>query len=372
MGKKLVIGASGFLGSHVTRRSVERGDDVRVLIRHTSSTRGIDGLPVERHYGDIFDDDAVRAAVAGCDVVYYCVVDARAWLRDATPLWRTNVDGLRHVLDIAADTDLHRFVFTSSIATIGRTETGPATEESVHNWLDGAGEYVRTRVAAENLVLRYHRERALPAVAMCVSNTYGPGDWLPTPHGGLVRAAVRGKLPFAVDGARAEVVGVRDAADALILAGERGRPGERYIVSERFMSAREIYNTACAAVGVPPPQRAVPIQVLAAAAVPGAWLARVRRRDTQLTPVSIRLMHIMSPMDHSKAERELGWRPAPTGEALAEAAEFFVANVAAPADKTRQAFDDLAAGAVPPWMTGASPRVRRNRCGAAPPGRPDR
>ncbi|KUI26378.1 NAD-dependent dehydratase [Mycobacterium sp. IS-1742] len=335
MGKKLVIGASGFLGSHVTRRLVDRGDDVRVFLRHTSATRGIDGLPVERHYGDIFDDDAVRAAVAGCDVVYYCVVDARAWLQDPAPLWRTNVEGLRRVLDIVAAADLHRFVFTSSIATIGRTDTGLATEELSHNWLDRAGEYVRTRVAAENLVLRYHRERAVPAVAMCVSNTYGAGDWLPTPHGGLVAAAVRGKLPFYIDGAQAEVVGVRDAAEALVLAGERGRPGERYIVSESFMTAREIYRTACAAVDVTPPGRGVPIGVLAAAAVPSAWLARLRRRDTRLTPLTIRLMHIMSPMDHAKAERELGWRPAPTAEALAEAAEFFVGTRREPAEDRR-------------------------------------
>ncbi|BCI50759.1 epimerase [Mycolicibacterium litorale] len=332
MGKQLVIGASGFLGSHVTRRLVERGEDVRVLIRRTSSTRGIDGLPVERHYGDIFDGDAVRAAVAGCDVVYYCVVDARAWLRDATPLWRTNVEGLHRVLDVVAGVELQRFVFTSSIATIGIAAHGKATEELPNNWLDRAGEYVRTRVAAENLVLRYHRERGLPAVAMCVSNTYGSGDWLPTPHGGLVAAAVRGKLPFYIDGAQAEVVGVRDAADALILAGERGTPGERYIISERFMTAREIYRTACAAVGVEPPRIGVPIQALAAAAVPSAWLARIRRTDTRLTPLSIRLMHVMSPMNHTKAERELGWRPAPTTEALAEAAEFFVGARRRPAE----------------------------------------
>ncbi|WP_197375887.1 NAD-dependent epimerase/dehydratase family protein [Mycolicibacterium baixiangningiae] len=335
MGKKLVIGASGFLGSHVTRQLVERGEDVRVLIRRTSSTRGIDGLPVERHYGDIFDADAVRAAVDGCDVVYYCVVDARAWLRDATPLWRTNVEGLQRVLDVAAAADLHRFVFTSSIATIGLADTGLATEELANNWLDWAGEYIRTRVAAENLVLRYHREKALPAVAMCVSNTYGPGDYLPTPHGGLVAGAVRGKLPFYIDGAQAEVVGVRDAAEAMILAGERGRPGERYIISERFMTAREIYETACTAVGVTPPRRGVPIRALAAAAVPSEWFARLRRRDTRLTPLTIRLMHIMSPMDHSKAERELGWRPAPATDALAEAAEFFAGARRPPAEDRR-------------------------------------
>lgn len=323
MGTKLVLGASGFLGSHVTRALVTRGEDVRVLLRAGSSTRGIDDLAVHRRYGDIFDTTALREAMAGCDVVYYCVVDARAWLRDPAPLWQTNVDGLRHVLDVAVDAGLHRFVFTSSIATIGRSTQGPATEELANNWLDQAGEYVRTRVEAENLVLRCHRERGLPAVAMCVANTYGAGDWAPTPHGALVAAAVRGKLPFYIDGAQAEVVGIDDAAQALILAGDRGRPGERYIVAERTMSARQIYQTACAAVGIAPPRYGVPIRLLAGAAVVSDRIAALRGRDTRLTPVSIRLMHIMSPMDHSKAERELGWRPAPTTEALADAARFF-------------------------------------------------
>ena len=117
--KKLVIGASGFLGSHVTRQLVDRGDDVRVLVRRTSSTKAIEDLNVEYHYGDIFDDAALRAAMAGCDDVFYCVVDTRAWLRDPAPLFRTNVEGLRHVLDAAVDADLRRFVFTSTIGTIG-------------------------------------------------------------------------------------------------------------------------------------------------------------------------------------------------------------------------------------------------------------
>lgn len=322
-GRQLVIGASGFLGSHVTRRLVERGDDVRILIRTTSSTRGIDDLDVERHYGDIFDAAAVRRAMAGCEVVYYCVVDARPWLRDPSPLWRTNVDGLRAVLDVAVDAGLRRFVFTSSIGTIGLRQGGLATEEVANNWGDVGGDYIRSRVAAEDMVLRYSRDRGLPAVAMCVANTYGDGDWLPTPHGGLVAAAVRGKMPFYVDGAAAEVVGIDDAADAMILAGERGRPGERYIVSERFMSAREIFESACGAVGVDPPRRAIPIRLLAAAGAVNERITRVRRRDTRLSPLTVRLMHIMTPLDHSKAVTELGWNPRPTTEAIAAAARFF-------------------------------------------------
>ncbi|MBB2991959.1 dihydroflavonol-4-reductase [Mycolicibacterium iranicum] len=323
-GTKLVIGASGFLGSRVTRQLVADGNsDVRVLIRPTSSTRGIDGLPVDVRYGDIFDTEALREAMAGCDVVYYCVVDARPWLRNPDPLWRTNVDGLRNVLDVAADTDLYRFVFTSSIGTIGLGAGGLADETTVHNWADIGGDYIRSRVAAEEMVLRYCAERGLPGVAMCVANTYGPGDFLPTPHGGMLAAAVAGRLPFFIKGYDAEVVGIDDAARALILAGRRGRVGERYIVSERFMSTREIHEIGCAAVGVPPPKIGVPIRAMAAAAHVNAALTRWRSVDTKFTPLNIRLMHIMTPMDHSKAVRELGWNPAPTPEAIKAAAEFF-------------------------------------------------
>nr|WP_090338752.1 NAD-dependent epimerase/dehydratase family protein [Mycolicibacterium malmesburyense]CRL66726.1 NAD-dependent epimerase/dehydratase [Mycolicibacterium malmesburyense] len=320
---KLVIGASGFLGSHVTKRLAARGDDVRVLIRPTSSTRGIAGLPVDIRRGDIFDADSVRSAMRGCDVVYYCVVDARPWLLDPAPMWRTNVDGSKSVLDVAVDADLHRFVFTSSIATIGRSTDGSVDETTAHNWLDIGGDYVRSRVQAEQMVLRCSAEKGLPAVAMCVSNTYGPGDWLPTPHGGLLSAAVRGKMPFYIDGFESETVGIEDAAEALILAGQRGRIGERYIISERWMSAREIFEAGCAAVGVAPPRRRIPIAAMAAASYPSSWLARIRGRDTMLTPLNIRLMHTMTPMDHSKAVRELGWQPSPTPDAIAAAAHFF-------------------------------------------------
>lgn len=281
--KKLVIGASGFLGSHVTHRLVRRGDDVRVLLRRTSSTQAIDDLEVERHYGDVFDDDALRTAMSGVDDdVFYCVVDARAWLRDPAPLFRTNVEGLQHVLDVAVASDLRRFVFTSSIATIGiPAEDRPATEQDGFNWADRSGGYIQSRVAAENLVLRYARERGLPAVALCISNTYGPGDFAPTPHGKQISVAAAGKLPFYVKGWDSEVVGVEDAAAALLLAAEKGRNGERYIISERAMSACELYETAAEAVGRTPHgsgSRSGRCTHSGARATHWAWYASVTRR----------------------------------------------------------------------------------------------
>jgi dihydroflavonol-4-reductase len=324
---KLVIGASGFLGSHVTRRLVERGDRVRVLIRRTSSTEAIEDLNVERHYGDVFDDKALRAAMADCEDVFYCVVDTRAWLRDSAPLFRTNVEGLRHVLDAALDADLRRFVSTSSIVTMALSEDGlPVTEDDSFNWSDTCGGYIRSRVEAENMVLRYARDCGLPAVAMCVSNTYGPGDFAPTPHGSLVAAAARGRMPVYVKDMSMEVVGIEDAAHALILAAEKGRVGERYIISERFISARELYRAAAEAGGGRPPRIGIPLKVMYALGFGGDIAAKVLRRDLLLSTLSVRLMHIMSPMNHGKAERELGWRPSPIQDSIRRAVAFYLAR----------------------------------------------
>ncbi|MBJ7384603.1 MAG: NAD-dependent epimerase/dehydratase family protein, partial [Mycolicibacterium sp.] len=135
--KKLVLGASGFLGSHVTRQLVANGEDVRVMVRKTSSTKGIDDLDVERRYGDVFDDAALADAMSGCDVVYHCIVDARMWLRDPAPLFRTNVEGLRHVLDAAVAADLRKFVYTSTTGTLAVSTTRPVTEDDPHDWDDG-------------------------------------------------------------------------------------------------------------------------------------------------------------------------------------------------------------------------------------------
>jgi dihydroflavonol-4-reductase len=322
--KKLVIGASGFVGSHVTRQLVDRGDDVRVLIRRTSSTNALEDLDVEYHYGDVFDDAALRNAMAGCDDVFYCVVDTRAWLRDPAPLFRTNVEGLRHVLDAAVKADLRRFVFTSTIGTIGIPDDRRlATEEDAFNWADKGGGYIRSRVEAENLVLRYAKERGLPAVALCVSNTFGPRDWQPTPHGGLLAAAAAGKMPVYIKDVATEVVGIEDAAAALLLAAEKGTNGERYIISERSMPVRELFDTAADAGGVKRPGFGIPLRALYLIGYFGDVAGRVLRHDMPLTSTSVRLMHIMSPMDHGKAERELGWQPKPIHDSIRRAVEFY-------------------------------------------------
>ncbi|OBI11685.1 NAD-dependent dehydratase [Mycobacterium sp. E2327] len=322
---KLVIGANGFLGSHVTRQLVADGADVRVMVRPNANTRSIDDLQVSRFQGDVFDTDTVREAMDGVDDVYYCVVDTRAWLRDPSPLFRTNVDGLRNVLDVAVkEPGLRRFVFTSTYATVGRRHGHVATEQDV---IDPRGltPYVQSRVQAEDLVMRYVAEAGLPAVAMCVSTTYGSGDWGGTPHGAFIAGAVFGKLPFLMNGIQLEVVGVDDAARAMILAAERGRIGERYLVSERMFALNDVVRIAADEAGVPPPRRSISVPVLYALAAMGTLRARLTGKDSELSLKSVRMMRAEAPVDSSKAMRELGWQPRPVEESIREAARFWAA-----------------------------------------------
>ncbi len=324
----LVIGANGFLGSHVLRQLVADntdGSEIRAMVRPGANTVGIDDLDVTRFTGDIFDTEVLRAAMTGCDVVYYCVVDTRGWLRDPAPLFRTNVEGTRHVLDVALEPGirLRKFVYTSSYVTVGRRRGRVATEDDVID-LRGVTPYVRSRVQAEELVLRYATERGLPAVAMCVSTTYGSGDWGRTPHGAVIAGAALGKLPFVMSGIDLEAVGVDDAARALILAAESGRPGERYLISEKLISNAEVARIAAEAAGVAPPRRSIPLPVSYLLAAIGTVKGKLRGTDERLSLRSLRLMRAECELDHSKAVRELGWQPRPVEESIAEAAKFWV------------------------------------------------
>jgi dihydroflavonol-4-reductase len=319
----LVIGANGYLGSHVTRQLAALGVDVRVMVRDGANTIGIDDLDVTRFIGDIWDNQTLREAMAGVDDVYYCVVDTRGWLRDPAPLFHTNVDGTRNVLEIAKDAGLHRFIFTSSYVTVGRKRGRVATEDDVIVER-GLTPYVRSRVQAEKLVLQYAREHDLPAVAMCVSTTYGAGDWGMTPHGQIIAGTAFGKLPFVMDKIELEAVGIDDAARALILAAEKGRNGERYLISEKMISNAEVVRIAAEAAGVPAPTKSIPLPVSYAMAALGSAKAKLRGTDEQLSMGSLRLMRAEAPVACDKAQRELGWEPRPVEESIREAARFWV------------------------------------------------
>jgi dihydroflavonol-4-reductase len=318
------MGASGNVGACVTRHLAAGGADVRVLLRKSSSTKGIDGLDVERAYGDLVDAAAVTAAMTDRDVVYYCVVDTRAELRDPAPLFKTNVDALRHVLDVAVQANLQRFVFLSTIGTIAVGLNGETVDEDTpFNWADQAGSYIESRRAAEQLVLSYVADHGLPAVVTNVSNPYGPPDWQPR-QGMFIKLAAQGKLPFYVRGVGSEVVGIDDAADGMLLAAQRGRVGQRYIISERYMSQRELITIAAQAVGARPPRLGLPMAVMYGFGRLSDAAGALVRRDFPMSRQSARLVELTSPASHAKATRELGWQPTPTEDSIRRAAHTYV------------------------------------------------
>lgn len=321
-GKCLVIGASGFLGSHVAKQLVADGNDVRIMVRPSSDTRATDHLDVERFTGSPFNAGELRQALQGVDYVFYCVVDTRSWLRDTRPLWQTNVEGLKKVLPVVAEFPLKKFVFTSSFTTIGVNPSGVASEADDFNWADKAPAYVLTRVEAERLVLESAARGEVPAVACCVSNTYGADDFGPTPHGKMIWDAATGKTGFWFEGG-GESVGVADAARALILAAEKGRVGERYAISERYVTMKDLFTMAANAAGNPPPQKKFPQWLMYSIAACLEGISFVLQRDNHLAISSVRFLTFVKALDTSKARRELGWQPRPVEEAVKEAIDFY-------------------------------------------------
>jgi dihydroflavonol-4-reductase len=201
------------VGSHTARLLVSGGRKVRVLLRGTSRQDALQNLPVESFYGDVLEPDTLRKAMQGCSTVFHSVVDPRFWLTDSTPLFRNNVEGLTNAMDVALECGVKRFVFTSTMGTLGQNPHGPVTEDIGFNWFDKAPPYIRSRCQAEDRFFEYCRDKGLPGVALCISNTYGPQDYQPTPQGKMLWEVSTGKVRF-VWNAHQPTVDIRDAAAA--------------------------------------------------------------------------------------------------------------------------------------------------------------
>jgi dihydroflavonol-4-reductase len=321
----LVAGASGFVGSHTARLLANAGRKVRVLLRPTSDTRAMQGLPVEIYHGDVLDPASLRAAMAGCGSVFYSVVDARFWLTDTTPLFRNNVEGLCNAMDVALECSIERFIFTSTMGTLGINPDGPVTEETPFNWLDKAPPYILARLEAENTFLAYCRDKGLPGVALCVANTYGPEDYQPTPHGGMLWKIANGEATATVD-TGSPVVDIRDVAQAALLAETHGRAGERYIIANEFIRNRDLYGMAVAERGNKPP-RLIPLPMAYAM----AWIFErlfklLGKKDYLLRADAVYLSRVFQAMDNSKARRELHWNPRPVSETVRDAVAWYARN----------------------------------------------
>jgi dihydroflavonol-4-reductase len=318
----LVTGASGFVGSHTARLLTAEGRRVRVLLRRTSRQEALEHLPVEKVYGDALDPASLRSAMTGCSSVFHCVVDPRFYLTDPSPLFRNNVEGLVNGMDAALACGVKRFVFCSTMGTLGRNPDGPVTEELAFNWHDEAPPYIRSRREAEDQFNRYCRESGLPGVAVCIANTYGPEDYQPTPQGKMLWEVANGKMRFLWN-AHQPTVDIRDAARALLLAEKYGRIGERYIIANEFLSYRDLFGLAASA-GAQMPPVVLPLFVAQASAWLGERILRgLRRKDYFVRSDAVFLSIAFGELDSTKARTELRWNPRPMAETVKDSIAWF-------------------------------------------------
>ena len=231
----LVTGATGFLGSAVARALLRAGQEVRVLARPTSDRRNLADLSVEIAVGAMEDTASLARAIAGCRYLFHVAADYRLWVPDPAAMYRANVDGTRELMRAALAAGVERIVYTSSVATLGIVAGGSADEITPSRLGDMIGPYKRSKFLAEEAVRGMIAEHGLPAVIVNPSTPIGPRDVKPTPTGRLILEAAKGHMPGYVD-TGLNVVHVDDVADGELLAAEKGRIGERYILGGENMS----------------------------------------------------------------------------------------------------------------------------------------
>jgi dihydroflavonol-4-reductase len=321
----LVTGATGFVGSAVARALLRGGLPVRVLARPASDRRNLAGLPVDIAAGAMEDAASLARAAAGCRYLFHVAADYRLWVPDPAAMYRANVEGTRELMLAALAAGIERVVYTSSVATLGLVSGGCADETTPSRLDDMIGPYKRSKFQAEEVVRALIAERRLPAVIVNPSTPVGPGDVKPTPTGRLVLEAAKGHMPGYVD-TGLNIVHVDDVALGELAAAEHGRVGERYILGGENLSLAEILAEVAHAAGRRPPRLKVPYPVAFAAAAVGTAHARLTGREPFTTLDGVRMSRKKMYFSTAKAMRELGYRPRPASEAIADAVAWFAAN----------------------------------------------
>jgi len=320
--KALVSGATGFVGAAVARALCAAGWEVRVLARAGSDRSNVRQLAVQVVEGDLADVASLERALEGCAALFHVAADYRLGARDPKPLYRTNVEGTRNILDAARSAAVGRVVYTSSVATVGIPPDGaPGTETTPVALSDMIGHYKRSKYLAEE-VAREAARAGLSVVIVNPSTPVGPGDIKPTPTGQLVLDAAAGRMPAYVD-TGLNIVHVDDVAAGHLLAYERGKSGERYILGGQDMTLREILGVIAALVGRAPPAIRLPYAAILPLAYVAEAFARVSGRSGRLTLEGLRMSRKRMYFSSAKATRELGYHPRPPQAAFEDAVRWF-------------------------------------------------
>lgn len=318
----LVTGASGFLGWHVARVLLERGYPVRALIRPGSC---VTGLPLETVTGDLRDPASLQRAAAGCGLVFHVAADYRLWARHPDDLYRSNVDGTRNLLQAAKNSGAERIVYTSTVGCIGFPHGGIGDESSPVALEDMVGHYKRSKFLAERVALEF-AAAGLPVVIVNPTAPVGDHDVKPTPTGKIVLDFLNGEMPAFID-TGLNVLDVRDCAEGHLLACERGRLGERYILGSENLTLAAILQELARITGRKPPALRLPYAVAwCAGACSTAW-AGLTGHPPRVPLEAVRMARKKMWVTHEKARLQLGFHPAPAAVALARAVEWFRGRV---------------------------------------------
>jgi len=325
-----VTGGTGFIGGAVVRRLLEAGHKVRALVRPGADTRQLDGLRVERVEGDLLDRESLRRGMAGCGWVLHVAALYSYWGHSWESFRQANVEGTRQLLEVAHKEGIARIVYTSSIAALGVHKDGsPANEDSPSTLADRIGPYQRSKFLAEKVARDFARQ-GLPVVIVNPSSPVGIGDHKPTPTGQIIVDFLNGRIFGYVD-TGLNIVDVEDVAAGHLLAAERGRVGQRYILGGENLTLKQILDLLAGISGRPQVRLHIPHWVAQCWAYVDVAQAKLNpHRTPAATPDKVRLSRRFEFFDPGKAVRELGLPQSPARVALRKAAEWYRANGYAP------------------------------------------
>ena len=280
----LVTGASGFVGWHVARLLEERGHKVRALLRTGSRVPDLD---VEAITGDLRDPTSLDRAVAGCGLVFHVAADYRLWSKNPRDMYATNVDGVRNILTAAQAAGVERVVYTSTVGCIGVPDNRIGDESQPCSLEQMAGDYKRSKFLGEQVALGFARG-GFPVVIVNPTAPMGDHDFKPTPTGQIVADFLRGAMPAFVD-TGLNVVNVRDVAIGQLLACERGRPGERYILGSENLTLRRILQDLAEISGRKAPTEELPHLVAWRAGAAGAAISGLTGKPPRVSLEAVRM-----------------------------------------------------------------------------------
>jgi len=319
----LLTGATGFVGAAVLRTLLAAGHNVRALVRSSSDRRNLSGLDCEIVFGDLAEADSLKRAVRGCEALFHVAADYRIWVPDPEKMKRVNVQGTVDLIQTAAAAGVSRMVYTSSVATLRlRDDDVPVDESYSADLSDMIGPYKQSKFLAEQQV-KHLTHHGMPIVIVQPSAPFGPGDVKPTPTGRFVVEAASGRMPAYVN-TGLNVVHVDDVGTGHLLAYEKGKIGETYILGGENHTLQWILNTIAELTGQSPPRVRLPHWMVMPVAYMVEGVARIRRSDEPMITIdSVRMSRKLMYFSIEKARRELGYSPRPAAEALRDEIEWF-------------------------------------------------